>query len=152
MAPDPKRSIKPWIPQTQFADDPAYEYKPYPRMMNTLCTEAYLKDWLEHNSVIENGKVSYKGGRPRIGSLVPVLNEVRQPVIVHSAAEEAEFLKANPPAEQVARVEVPAASLSTLAAQTAAKEQEVADLKAQIATPEKKRPGRPPKPQNLTAA
>ena len=153
MASDPKRSIKPWIPQTAQNDPdkfPLYEYAAYPRMMTKLCTEADLKDWLENNSFTgDNGKVAYKGNRPRVGSPIPVLDAARQPIVVNSEAEEREFLKNHPAEAGVVRIDTP--SLSNVTAM-AEKQAEIDDLKAQLAKPKR---GRPPKsdiPANLPPA
>ena len=146
MAADPKRSIRPWIPQTAQNDPdkfPPYEYTPYPRMMTKLCTEADLKDWMEHNSYItDNGKTAYKGSRWVVGSPIPILDAARKPVIVQNAAEEAAFLKANPSAPQIVQIEVPALSKVTHTAEMAAAQAEIDDLKRQLA--EKSKRGRPP--------
>ena len=157
MAADPKRSIKPWIPLTSQTDPdkfPMYEYRPYPRMMTKLCTQADLDIWLAENSyTADNGKIAYKGGRPRVGTSTAVLNESGQAVIVNSAEEEAEFLKSYKQTEKTVLVEVPAQT-NTLE-QIAKTEQEISDLKVQIAEQPKRR-GRPPKsvdlPPNLPPA
>lgn len=162
MALDPKKNIRPWIPQVGPNDqnnyDP-YEYKAYPRMMTKLCTQADLDDWLANNSyTADNGKTAYKGNRPVVGTAIPYLDAARRPIIVNDADEEAAFLAAHPPAAGVARIELPAQNSDAIAA----KEKEIAELKAQLAaaTTEKRKPGRPSKalagnavdlPANLSA-
>lgn len=88
------------IPLTDFtnaAKYPEYEYREFPKMMLQEATKEYVSAWLERNSVPgDNGKTVYPGARPRMNSLVPVLDDNFAAVVAHDPEEEEELRERYP--------------------------------------------------------
>lgn len=81
-------------------DRQVYEHREYPKMMLMLADQAYVDAWMERNENTDErtGKKTYKGGRPRLGQLVPVLNDVAETMMVHDEDEEEAFYAEHPEA------------------------------------------------------
>lgn len=119
------------------AGDPEafYEHQEYPKMMLMLCDQKYLDEWLARNHTEdERGRKSYKGGRPRVGSLVPILDDDFRGFIVQDADEEEAFradhpeaatLRSGPPPDQ--------GEFTALEQKNRALEEQLAELRAKLA-------------------
>ena len=118
-------------------DDPEvmYEHQEYPKMMLTVCDQKYLDAWLERNHVEdERGKKSYRGGRPRVGSPVPILDDDFKGALVNDPDEEEEFRALHP--EAIVQRSGPPADqneVMRLEADNRAKETELVELRARLA-------------------
>lgn len=126
----------PLVARNQSDPEVMYEHQEYPKMMLMTCNQAYLDAWMERNvSEDERGKKSYRGGRPRTGSPVPVLDDDFKGVVVNDPDEEEEFrashpeallLRSGPPVDQN--------EVMRLEADNRAKEAELVELRARLAT------------------
>lgn len=108
------------IPHTRQRDPNnfPYEFREYPKAMNVLCDQAYLDAWLErHKQMDDNNKAYWHGGRPIVGkTVVPVLDELGDPVHVYDEDEEAAFRAEHPEALTIVSQ---AAEIDTLRAENA---------------------------------
>lgn len=112
-----------------------YEYQEYPKMMLMLCDQKYLDEWLARNvAEDERGRKSWKGGRPRVGSLVPILDDDFRGVVVNDADEEETF-RADHPEAAVQRSGPPPdqGEFTALEQRNKAMEAELAELRAKLA-------------------
>lgn len=87
------RSSIPLTPQTDPSKFPPYEMREYPKAMNMKADQAYVDAWMERNKQIDDnsGKSYWPGGRPRVGSIVPILDGLNAPIFVQDEVEEREF-------------------------------------------------------------
>lgn len=92
------RSSIPLTPQTDPAAYPPHLHRDYPKAMNTKADQAYVDAWMERNRQIDDnsGKPYWPGGRPRVGSIVPVLDDMFAPIFVQDEIEEQEFRAEHP--------------------------------------------------------
>lgn len=112
-----------------------YEHQEYPKMMLVLCDQKYLDEWMARNMTEdERGRKSYKGGRPRVGSPVPILDDDFKGFIVNDPDEEEAFraehpealtLRSGPPPDQ--------SEFTALEQKNKAMEAELAELRAKLA-------------------
>lgn len=112
-----------------------YEHQEYPKMMLMLCDQKYLDEWLARNMTEdERGRKSYKGGRPRVGTLVPILDDSFNGFVVHDADEEEAFrlehpeaatLRSGPPPDQ--------GEFTALEQKNRALEEQLSELRAKLA-------------------
>lgn len=125
----------PLIARNQNDPEVMYEHQEYPKMMLMTCDQKYLDAWLERNHTEdERGKKSFRGGRPRIGSPVPILDDDFKGILVHSQDEEDDF-RAGHPEAIVQRSGPPADQNEVMRLETEnrAKEAELVELRARLA-------------------
>jgi len=101
------RSSIPLTPQTDPAAFPQYVMRDYPKAMNMKADQAYVDAWMERTKQVDDNsnKPYWPGGRPRVGSIVPILDGLNQPIFVQDEIEEAEFRAAHPEAITIVSVD-----------------------------------------------
>lgn len=107
------------IPHTRQRDPNnfPYEFREYPKAMNMLCTKDYLEAWMDrHKQMGDDNRTPYwHGNRPIVGkSVVPILDELGDPIHVYDEDEEAAFRAEHPEALSIVSQ---AAEIDTLRAE-----------------------------------
>lgn len=107
MAAHDVRSSIPLTAMTDPSQFPAYVFQEYPKGMNMKADQKYVDDWMERSKQIDDnsGKPYWPGGRPRVGSIVPILDDLYHPMFVQDEVEEQEFRAAHPEAVTIVSVD-----------------------------------------------